>query len=150
MESQAERMIVVQVRRDSEFGGLIAILNINANDRIKCVKEQIETTTGIKKCRQCLLHRFDNGSIELMGNGKVSNYCIKDGSTLVLRSSLSGMNVARRLKVRYPLKSAAAKQRSAATRVAAKQIASERLSVAAKQRDAVPALGESTGASSSQ
>ena len=75
--------------KKSESGDTIATLNIDANTLVKHVKEQIETTTGIHKDTQCLLHRFNNGIAttlwELRGNGKVSTYNIKHGSTLVLR-----------------------------------------------------------------
>ena len=81
--------MIVQVKKDSEFGDTIAILNINGNTLIKHVKEQIEAISGIHKTTQCLLHRFHNGKEEqlwqLNGNGKMSSYYIKDGSILVLR-----------------------------------------------------------------
>ena len=88
--------MIVLVKKDSEFGDTIAILNINGNTLIKHVKEQIEAISGIHKTTQCLLHRFHNGSVEkpwlLNGNGKISSYLIKDGSTLVLRRKRKGGN----------------------------------------------------------
>ena len=162
--------MTVQVKKDSEDGDMIATLNIDAI--VKHVKEQIEAITGIDKATQCLLHRFDNGIVDKLwqchSNGKISSYLIKDGSTLVLRSlrrwtsKLSphgsrsyinkelfpGVHARIQKVIRYPLISAAQMRNQNAKRNAAKQIASE--SAAAKQCVAVPALGESTGASSSQ
>ena len=83
--------MVVHVKKDSESGDTIATLNINANALVKHVKEQIEVTTGIRKATQCLFFwkRLDKGNGEKLWQlhdvGKVSNYYIKDGSTLVLR-----------------------------------------------------------------
>ena len=82
--------MIVHVKDYSESGEHdMCSLNINADNLIKHVKEQIEINTGINTAKQCLLHRFDNGRMyklwQCHGNGKVSSYCIKDGSTLVLR-----------------------------------------------------------------
>ena len=164
--------MIVHVKEDSESGDTIATLNINGNTLIKHVKEQIETITGIHKATQCLLHRFDNGIVDKLcqchSNGKISSYLIKDGSTLVLRSLrrrtskwsphgsrsyinnelFPGVHAKTQKVIRYPLMSAAGMGNQNAKRNAAKRIASE--SAAAKQCVAVPALGESTGASSSQ
>ena len=162
--------MIVHVKEDSESGDTIATLNINADDLIKHVKEQIEATTGIHTAKQCLLHRFDNGGVNKLwqcrGNGKISSYHIKDGSTLVLQYSFCGRRTllpdvhAQRMllkqwkwhnyplqkqkSIRYPLSSAAAKQRWQRQKLAEKQV------LAAAERCTALMLSESTGAPSSQ
>ena len=84
-----DKHLIVQVKKDSESSETITTLYINTNYLIKDVKEQIETQTGIDKATQrLLLHSFAYPYphlSELHGNGKVSKYYIKHGSTLVLR-----------------------------------------------------------------
>ena len=118
--------MIVHVKMDSESGGTIAILNINADDRIKHVKEQIEITTGIKKATQCLFRRFDNGNgfnlwQQLHGSGKVSRYYLTDGSTIVLQHSRSeGL-----IKTRWQQKLVAKKQAVAAAELRSALMLSE-------------------------
>ena len=90
--------MTVEVKKGSESGDTIATLNINANDLIKHVKQQIETKTGIDGNIMRLSHRFNNGTdvqqLQLRHNHcRVSTYCIRDGSILVLRCVVQGVDV---------------------------------------------------------
>ena len=148
--------MIVLVKKDSEFGDLIAVLNINADDLIKHVKEMIQTTTGIHKATQCLLHRFDNGRVEqlwqLDGHGKVSSYCIKHGSTLVLRRKRKEYVLAKVFGCRTSNTEAFSRlkqcfdRKSGTMSITKQRVASAAARVAAKQRVAALALSESNTA----
>lgn len=148
--------MIVLVKKDSEFGDTIATLNINGNTLIKHVKEQIETITGIHRATQCLLHRFDNGSVEqlwqLDGHCKVSSYCIKDGSTLVLwrkrREYVLTKVVGRRTSnaEAFPRVNQRFDRKCSTMSIGKQRVASAAARVAAKTRVAGLALSESNTA----